>query len=184
MKNLLMENLQKQCLNCSRCLLRDNVIQVVFGEGDLSASLMLIGEAPGKDEDRLGRPFVGRAGELLNKIMLACGLKREDVFISNIIKCRPPNNRIPTWDEINQCLPWLQKQIGIINLKIIICLGATSAKTLIDPDFKITKQRGQWYEYQGIPVMPTFHPAALLRDANKKRPVWEDFKKVMTLIKK
>lgn len=172
-------NLKKECLTCKQCLLYKDATQIVFGEGNPNTNLLLIGEAPGREEDKLGLPFVGSAGKLLNKILSACNLKRDDIYITNVLKCRPPNNRIPTFEEINKCFPWLCKQIEIINPKIIVCLGATASKTLIDPNFSITKQRGRWYRYRNIPVMPTYHPAALLRDVKKKLPVWNDFKEVL-----
>ncbi len=163
---------------CTRCELSRGRTNVVFGHGNPRADLMFIGEGPGFNEDKQGLPFVGAAGKLLTKAIEAIGLKREEVYIANIVKCRPPNNRNPKSGEIEKCLPFLRWQVKIIAPKIIVCLGSVSAKTIIDKDFKITKGRGQWIEKKGIKIIPTFHPAAILRDENKKRPFWEDFKKI------
>jgi len=171
-------SLREEAIACQRCNLRGNAQQVVFGEGDENALLMLIGEGPGAEEDRQGRPFVGAAGELLNKILEASGISREEVYIGNVVKCRPPNNRVPTKDEVAACRFFLDRQIEIIKPQIIVCLGATAAQALIGPEVRITKIRGIWHEINGVKIMPTFHPAALLRDPSKKRPVWEDFKAV------
>ena len=173
-----LRRLEQKTLGCRRCGLREGCSQVVFGEGSPDALLMLVGEGPGADEDRLGRPFVGRAGQLLDKILEAAGFQREEVYIGNVVKCRPPKNRIPLPEEINACYPHLQEQIHIIRPKIIVCLGAMSAKTLVDPRAQITKIRGKWVEKQEIRIMPTFHPAALLRDPQKKKLVWQDFQQV------
>lgn len=164
---------------CRLCRLRDGCRQAVFGEGYPQADIMLIGEGPGQAEDEAGRPFVGKAGQLLDNILTAVGLQRSEVFIGNVVKCRPPGNRLPLPDEVKTCLPFLQAQIRIINPKIVICLGALASQTLIDPGLRITRDRGRWVIKDGLEIMPTFHPAALLRDPRKKRPVWEDFKAVM-----
>ncbi len=164
---------------CRRCRLRDGCRQAVFGEGHPQADIMLIGEGPGQAEDEAGRPFVGKAGQLLDNILAAVGLQRSEVFIGNVVKCRPPGNRLPLPDEVKTCLPFLQAQIRIINPQIVICLGALASQTLIDPGLRITRDRGRWVIKDGLEIMPTFHPAALLRDPRKKRPVWEDFKAVM-----
>jgi len=171
-------DLKAQAMDCHRCKLRDTCTGVVFGEGDPDTDILLIGEAPGRDEDLTGRPFVGRAGKLLDKILDAIGLGRDDVYITNVNKCRPPGNRLPTPDEERACRPWLDAQIRIIKPSVIICLGSHAARAIIDRKLKITKERGKWVKRDGIWIMPTFHPAALLRDTRKKRPVWEDFKKV------
>ena len=171
------------CLQCSRCPLRQKANNVVFGEGNPRAEIMLIGEGPGAEEDRQGRPFVGAAGGLLDRIFAAAGWSRDEVYIANIVKCRPPGNRQPQKEEIEACLPLLEKQIELIDPRIIICLGAVAAKVLIKPGFLITRERGNWHKIGGRMVMPTFHPAALLRDPGKKRPVWEDIKKVMAMHK-
>lgn len=173
-----------ECLKCQRCGLHRNANRVVFGEGNSNAKIMLVGEAPGAEEDRLGRPFVGKAGQLLNKILAAYDLTRKDVYITNVVKCRPPKNRIPTKQEIKACLPFLEKQIEIINPFIIVCLGSTAARTLIRSDFSITRERGKWHKDNGRLIMPTFHPAALLRDVKKKRPVWQDFQQIMAVYRK
>ncbi|NLG87336.1 MAG: uracil-DNA glycosylase [Firmicutes bacterium] len=164
---------------CRLCRLRDGCRQAVFGEGYPQADIMLIGEGPGQAEDEAGRPFVGKAGQLLDNILAAVGLQRSEVFIGNVVKCRPPGNRLPLPDEVKTCLPFLQAQIRIINPQIVICLGALASQTLIDPGLRITRDRGRWVIKDGLEIMPTFHPAALLRDPRKKRPVWEDFKAVM-----
>jgi uracil-DNA glycosylase len=152
--------------------------QVVFGEGNPKADLMFVGEAPGADEDATGRPFVGAAGRLLDKIIEAMGLKREEVYITNVVKCRPPNNRKPTTEEVESCEPFLFREIDVIKPKVIVTLGATPLFSLLRVKEGITKIRGNFYEYQGIPVMPTFHPAFLLRVPERKREVWDDMKKV------
>lgn len=172
--------LKDQTLQCTRCALREGCSQVVFGEGNPNARLMLIGEGPGADEDRLGRPFVGRAGQLLDKILEAIGLERfTHAYIANVVKCRPPGNRAPRPEEAQACLPWLYRQIELISPGIIILLGNSALQYLVDPDARITPMRGQWLvSKSGIKIMPTFHPSALLRDPGKKRPVWEDFQKV------
>lgn len=175
-----LEELQKMAGNCARCGLRSGCSGVVFGEGNPEARLMLIGEGPGADEDRLGRPFVGKAGQLLDKILAAIGLERfKHVFIANVVKCRPPGNRAPRSNEAELCLPWLYRQIELIAPRIIVLLGSTALQNLIEPDARITSMRGKWLvSKSGIKIMPTYHPAALLRDTSKKRPVWEDFQKI------
>jgi len=173
--------LREEALACQRCNLRAHAQRVVFGEGNEKALLMLVGEGPGAEEDRQGRPFVGAAGELLNKILDAAGISREEVYIGNVVKCRPPNNRVPTKEEVAACRTFLDRQIELIKPKIIVCLGATAAQALIGPEVRITKIRGLWHEKGEIKIMPTFHPAALLRDPTKKRPAWEDFQKVRDL---
>ncbi len=167
------------CLACTRCGLRAGANGVVFGEGDPRARIMFIGEGPGAEEDRQGRPFVGAAGRLLDRIIDSAGLSREGVYIANIVKCRPPKNRTPQKEEMETCLPLLEKQIELIDPPILVLLGSVAAKTLIDPGLTITRARGRWHSWGERQVMPTFHPAALLRDPGKKRPVWEDIKKVM-----
>ena len=171
------------CIQCRRCYLRQGANNIVFGEGNAQAEIMLIGEGPGAEEDRQGRPFVGAAGGLLDRIFAAAGWSRDEVYIANIVKCRPPGNRQPQKEEIEACLPLLQKQIELIDPRIIICLGATAARVLIKPNFFITRERGNWHKIGERMVMPTFHPAALLRDPGQKRPVLEYIKKVMDLHK-
>jgi DNA polymerase len=168
------------CTKCDLCLKRKNV---VLGEGSINSEIMFIGEGPGEVEDNLGRPFVGPAGKLLDKMIDAIGLKREDVYICNIVKCRPPQNRVPTKDEMDKCMDFLRNQVAIVRPKIIVCLGATAAKGIISSDFQITRQRGQWIERKGYKIIATFHPAALLRDTTKKIPAWEDFKRIREEIK-
>jgi uracil-DNA glycosylase len=165
--------------DCSRCKLHTlGRKQVVFGVGNPDADLMFVGEAPGADEDASGRPFVGRAGQLLNKIIEAIGLKRDDVLIGNVNRCRPPGNRTPTTDEAHTCKPFLLREINIARPDVIVVLGNTAMKNLLDTKEGITRLRGQFQDYRGIKVMPTFHPAYLLRDPSKKREVWDDMKKV------
>lgn len=175
-----LSELEELAVKCRRCDLRNTCSQVVFGEGKADACVMLIGEAPGAQEDMIGRPFVGTAGRLLDNILKAVGFSRETVYITNIVKCRPVGNRIPTTAEANTCLPILSAQIRIISPRIIVCLGALATRTLISLSARITRCRGQWVEKNGILHMPTYHPAALLRDPAKKRPVWEDFKTIRT----
>jgi uracil-DNA glycosylase family 4 len=162
------------CRELSRCR-----HSVVFGIGNPHAELMFIGEAPGADEDAQGEPFVGRAGQLLTKIIQAMGYRREDVYISNVLKCRPPQNRTPLPDEVTNCLPYLLSQIELIQPKVIVALGATAVRSLLDVQLGITKMRGRWYNFRDFPIMPTFHPAYLLRNPAAKREVWEDMKAVM-----
>ncbi|WP_408954384.1 uracil-DNA glycosylase family protein [Natroniella sp. ANB-PHB2] len=165
-------------LNCQRCGLRKNCKKVVFGAGNQQADLMFVGEGPGAAEDRQGIPFVGRAGQLLNRILAAAEIDRDDVYISNIVKCRPPENRIPTQVGIKSCLWILTQEIRFVGPKIIVPLGATAAKALLDPEAKITRIRGKWVKRKNYYFLPTFHPAALLRDENKKPAVWKDFLKI------
>ncbi len=169
--------------NCKRCRLHQSRRSIVFGEGNEKARLMIIGEAPGFDEDIQGRPFVGKAGQLLTRILQSIKLKREDVYITNVVKCRPPQNRNPRPDEINSCNPFLMMQIKTISPKIICALGTFSAQTLLKTDSKITALRGKIYDLEGIKVIPTYHPAYLLRNPDKKREVWEDMKKISKMMK-
>jgi len=174
------EQLKHEVNQCTKCVLSKTRTKVVFGEGFRNAEIMCIGEGPGYYEDQQGRPFVGKSGQLLDKILNVCGFTREEhVFIGNIVKCRPPNNRDPLPEERETCIPFLYKQIELIDPKIIILLGATALKGLIDPNAKITKVRGEWIAWNNKLVMPTFHPSALLRNEKLKRPAWEDFKKVV-----
>lgn len=168
--------LQNTAALCQRCRLRSTCRQVVFGQGNIEADILFIGEGPGKDEDEQGVPFVGRAGQLLSKILEASELVRSEVYITNVVKCRPPGNRLPNPDEIKECRNYLEAQIRIINPRIIVCLGAAACQTVIDPKARITKTRGQWLIRNGIKIMATYHPAALLRNPSYKRPAWEDFK--------
>jgi uracil-DNA glycosylase len=164
---------------CVQCPLHQGRTQAVPGAGNPNADLVFVGEAPGYEEDKQGRPFVGKAGHLLTKIIEAMQLTREDVFICNVIKCRPPENRNPEPEEIITCQPYLVEQLRIIQPKVICAMGKFAAQTLIGTTTSITRLRGSWYEYQGIPLMPTFHPAYLLRYPEKKRLVWQDIQQVM-----
>ncbi len=164
--------------DCRRCKLHPYRTQIVFGTGNPQAKLVFIGEAPGRDEDLQGEPFVGQAGQLLNKIIQAIQLRREEVYIANIIKCRPPENRNPEPNEIAACEPFLIKQLQVIRPRLICALGAFAAQTLLKTEEKISSLRGNFHEYQGIPLMPTYHPAYLLRNPSRKREVWEDMKKI------
>lgn len=172
-------DLEMQVIECTKCSLSKSRIQPVFGMGSTDAEIFIIGEGPGADEDKQGIPFVGKSGQLLDKILAACNFTREKhVFIANIVKCRPPDNRVPTNEEKDACMPYLMKQIEMINPQIIILLGSTALKSVIDPNGKITKVRGNWIEWHGRLVMPTYHPSALLRTPALKKDTWEDFKKV------
>lgn len=174
-----LEDVRKVIGNCTRCKLCSGRKNIVFGTGNPNADLMFIGEAPGRDEDIKGEPFVGRAGQLLTKIIEAMNFKREDVYIANIAKCRPPENRNPEPDEVAACIPFLIRQAEIIKPKVIVCLGSVATQNLLGTEEKITTMRGKFTSWQGIPVMPTYHPAFLLRNPNMKRPVWEDMQIVM-----
>jgi DNA polymerase len=177
-----LEDVRKELGDCKRCKLHRGRKTIVFGEGNEKATLMLIGEGPGYDEDVQGRPFVGKAGQLLTKILQSINLPREEVYIANIIKCRPPQNRNPEPDEIQSCHPFLIKQIEAIQPKIICALGTFSAQTLLKTDTKISALRGKLFDLEGIKVIPTYHPAFLLRNPDKKREVWEDMKKIVELL--
>jgi DNA polymerase len=171
--------LREEVLKCKRCSLYKTRHNVVFGSGNPKAELMFIGEAPGQDEDLQGLPFVGRAGQLLTKIIEAMGFKREDVYIANILKCRPPNNRIPLPAEITECEDNVKKQVELIRPKVICTLGKFASQTLLKTETPISVLRGHFQEYNGIKVMPTFHPAYLLRNPADKKLVWADMKKIM-----
>ena len=171
---------ETQVVGCQKCaVLVQNRTQTVFGVGDPNAELMFVGEAPGADEDRQGEPFVGAAGQLLTRILKACGLTREQVFIANVLKCRPPGNRTPLPDEIANCFPNLERQIDIIRPKFICCLGAVAAQALLGTTLGISKLRGRFHAFHGAQVLCTYHPAYLLRNPAAKRDVWEDMKKLM-----
>jgi len=179
-----LEALRGEIGDCKRCKLSKCRTKIVFGQGNPKTKLMFVGEAPGRDEDIQGLAFVGRAGQLLTKIIEAMGLKREDVYIGNIIKCRPPENRNPEPDEIKSCIPFLKKQIELIKPEVIICLGKFAAQTLLNTETPISKLRGKWGEFCGTPLMPTYHPAYLLRNPNAKKEVWEDVQLVMKMFGK
>ena len=171
----------KEVRGCTKCRLCETRTNTVFGEGDPAAQVFFIGEGPGENEDLTGRPFVGRAGEMLNKWIAAMGLRREQVFIANIVKCRPPGNRVPAPDEVATCTPYLQRQLEIIRPKVIVTLGLPSAKYMLQSNLTMGRLRGQWHEWRGIKLMPTFHPAYVLRSYNDqtRAAVWSDLKKVM-----
>jgi DNA polymerase len=174
-----LDSIQKNLGDCRRCKLSECRNQIVFGEGDPSAKLIFIGEGPGFEEDRKGQPFVGAAGQLLTRIIEAIKLSRHQVYICNIVKCRPPGNRNPDPDEIETCFPFLERQIAAIQPDFIVALGTFAAQTLLATRTPISKLRGRFHEYKGIRVIPTYHPAFLLRNPGKKRAVWEDMKMLM-----
>jgi len=181
--NETIEDIRKDIGDCTRCELYSGRKQVVHSTGNLQADLMFVGEAPGADEDEHGFPFVGRAGQLLTKIIEGIGFKREEVFIGNINRCRPPGNRAPTLPEAHTCRPFLLREIAVVKPRVIVVMGNTALHNLLDTKNGITKVRGSFQDYFGVKVMPTFHPAYLLRDPNKKREVWEDMKKVRDFLK-
>lgn len=178
-KSRALERLRKEMGDCTQCGLHKGRTHLVFGVGNPDADLMFIGEGPGRDEDLQGIPFVGRAGQLLTKIINAMGYSRDEVYIANIVKCRPPENRNPLPGEVDTCMPFLIRQAESIEPRVIVCLGSVATQNLLGTDEKITRLRGHFTEWRGIPVMPTYHPAFLLRNSNMKKPVWEDMKKVM-----
>jgi uracil-DNA glycosylase len=167
---------------CTRCKLHKARKQIVFGVGNPKAQLVFVGEGPGRDEDEQGEPFVGRAGKLLTDMIAAMGLRRQDVYICNVVKCRPPENRLPEKDEIATCSPFLARQLAVINPKVICCLGACSAQTLLNTTQGISRFRGEWFDYRGAKLIATYHPAYLLRNAAAKPEVWKDLQKVMALL--
>ena len=175
----LLADLQTIAMVCQNCRLAKSRTQVVYGVGNPNADLMFIGEAPGRDEDLQGEPFVGRAGQLLTDIIKAMKLTRDEVYIANVIKCRPPENRNPEQDEIDACRPYIRRQIEIIQPKVIVTLGRVALQSLTEKGYAISAVRGQWLGYNGIKVMPTYHPAYLLRTPAAKKDVWADMKKVM-----
>jgi len=169
--------------DCHRCPLSEGRQKIVIGEGNHHADVMFVGEGPGREEDLQGRPFVGPAGQLLERMLAAIKLSRSDVYIANIVKCRPPQNRAPTDEEAFACLPHLRAQFALIRPKIIVCLGATAARYLYDPMVRITRDRGAWKEKKGIWILPTYHPAALLRDTSKKRDAWLDMQAIQSKLR-
>jgi DNA polymerase len=168
--------------NCTRCKLHKARTSIVFGVGNPKAELVFVGEGPGHDEDVQGEPFVGRAGKLLTQMIEAMGLRRADVYICNVVKCRPPENRLPEKDEIETCSPFLYRQLGVIQPKVICCLGACSAQTLLNTNQGISRYRGEWFDYRGSKLIATYHPAYLLRNPNAKGEVWKDLQKVMAVL--
>jgi uracil-DNA glycosylase len=177
---LLLRMIREDLGDCTRCPLhKQGRKQIVFGVGNPHAELMFIGEAPGADEDQQGEPFVGRAGQLLNNMIKAMGIQREDVYIANIIKCRPPGNRTPERDECETCSPFLMRQIAAIKPKVIVALGAVAAKTLLAVNAPMSELRGRWFDFRGTKLAVTYHPAFLLRDPRQKKETWKDLQMVM-----
>jgi DNA polymerase len=168
--------------NCTRCKLHKARTNIVFGVGNPKAQLVFVGEGPGRDEDEQGEPFVGRAGKLLTQMIEAMGLKRSDVYICNVVKCRPPENRLPEKDEISTCSPYLLRQLGVIQPKVICCLGSCSAQTMLQTTQGISRFRGEWFDYHGSKLIATYHPAYLLRNPPAKGEVWKDLQKVMAVL--
>ena len=178
-----MDELEKSIIDCKKCKLCQRRQNIVFGEGNTNTKVMFIGEGPGGDEDKEGRPFVGKAGQLMNKAFDVVGIKRENVYIANIVKCRPPQNRDPEPDEIEACINYLRNQVMIIKPQIIVLLGRISLQNIVGKEYKITASRGKWIEKKGILYMPTWHPAALLRDETKKIDFIKDLIKVTEKLK-
>ncbi len=177
--------LRELVLSCRRCSLREGAKGVVFGEGNAHSRVMLVGEGPGQTEDATGRPFVGRAGQMLERGLRVAELRREDVFIANIVKCRPPGNRLPSADEVQMCLPHLAAQIRIISPEYVVLLGALSGQTLVSPALRVTRDRGKWYEKSGIEFLVTFHPAAVLRDMSGRTELFlDDFRSLKVRLRK
>ena len=168
------EELDEEIKDCKKCKLCRNRNNIVIGTGNKNAKVMFIGEGPGADEDIQGEPFVGKAGKLMNQAFKGIGIKREDVYIANIVKCRPPMNRNPEQDEINACIGYLREQVMLVKPEIIVLLGSVALKAILGKEYSITSSRGKWVEKKGIMYMPTFHPAALLRDDSKKINFWND----------
>ena len=176
--------LQKQVAECHLCSeLCESRTQTVFADGNPKSQIFLLGEAPGADEDRVGVPFVGKAGQLLNNILGACNLDRDDIYIANIIKCRPPGNRNPTPEEALNCRKYLDQQLSIVNPSYVVCLGAVAAQNLLSTNASITSLRGKWHEYRGMKVLCTYHPAYLLRNPAAKKKVWEDLQLLLAELK-
>lgn len=169
------EELKKDCMGCEQCDLCKTRTNLVFGDGNKNAEVLFIGEGPGEQEDLQGKPFVGRSGQLLDKMMLAVGLDRSKIFIANIVKCRPPKNRDPLPEEQEKCIVWLREQVRLMQPKIIVCLGRISGMKIIKPDLKISKEHGQWFEKGGVLMMAMLHPAAILRNPNNKPEAFNDF---------
>lgn len=179
-----LEEIDELVKNCKKCPLYTDRTNSVLGTGNENADIMFIGEGPGADEDKEGIPFVGKAGKLMNQAFIGLGISREDVYITNIVKCRPPKNRTPLKEEANACLDYLRNQVVLVKPKIIVLLGNTALKSILGEEYGITASRGKWIEKKGIKYMPTFHPAALLRDEDKKIDFWNDLKLVIEELKK
>lgn len=177
------DELNYLCNNCTDCPLCKTRHNVVIGVGNTHSKILFVGEGPGYYEDMQGEPFVGAAGQLLDKMLAAINLNRNQVYISNIVKCRPPQNRDPLPQEQSACIKYLRQQFKLIRPEIIVCLGRIAAKAIIEPNFRITRDRGKWYNKKGIDIIATFHPSALLRDESKKPAAWEDFKQIRDKLK-
>ena len=177
------EKLEKSIIDCKKCKLCTNRKNIVFGQGNKNAKIMFIGEGPGADEDMQGIPFVGKAGKLMDEAFKGIGINRQDVYIANIVKCRPPSNRDPEEDEVDVCLNYLRNQVILIKPQIIVLLGRIALKNILGNEYNISTARGKWVEKKGIMYMPTWHPAALLRDENKKIDFWKDLKEVYNIVK-
>lgn len=177
-----LHEVREAALGCPRCRLASTRTHVVFGEGSESADLMVVGEAPGENEDRQGRPFVGKAGKLLDLLLMTVGRERPSVYICNVLKCRPPQNRNPLPDEVEACSPYLLKQVEVVKPRVIVALGTFAAQTLLSTDVSIGRLRGRLHQYRGIPVVPTYHPAALLRNPGWVRSVWEDLQRARSIL--
>ena len=173
------DELESSIVNCEKCKLCRNRTNIVFGVGNKNADIMFIGEGPGADEDKQGEPFVGKAGQLMNKAFEGLGIDRNSVYIANIVKCRPPQNRVPESDETEACLDYLRNQVILVKPKIIVLLGSTALKNILGKEYGITSSRGKWVQKKEILYMPTWHPAALLRDETKKIEFWKDLKEVV-----
>ena len=178
-----MDELRQECRSCMKCSLGKTRTNLVFGVGNEQAKLMFVGEGPGEQEDLQGVPFVGRAGKLLDDMLAMFDLSREDVYIANIVKCRPPKNRDPLPDEQDACYPWLERQIGIIRPSLLVCLGRIAAMRLIDPRYRITQQHGQWVSKDGMEMTAIYHPAALLRDPRRRPETFDDMKEIAAKLK-
>ena len=177
-------DLENSCKNCTKCPLYETRTNVVFGTGVQNAEIMLIGEGPGESEDLQGEPFVGKAGQLLDDMLKIIGLDRKtNVYIANIVKCRPPKNRDPLYNEQEACMDWLRKQYALVRPKVVICLGRIAAAALIHPDFKITKEHGQWFDKDGVKFTAIYHPSALLRDESKRPETFVDLKNIQQTVK-
>ena len=180
--------LNREILQCRRCRLHESKTHYVPGEGNPRPGILFVGEGPGETEDQFGRPFIGRAGQLLDKIIQKMGLERQDVFIGNVVKCRPPNNREPLKDEVDACLPFLRRQIAVLRPRVIVCLGKVALNNLLGTAYSMGRVRGQQLEFAGIPLVPTYHPAFILHKRDKeeiskaKWEVWEDMQKVLALV--
>jgi DNA polymerase len=179
---LLYTQLEEKIQACARCQLRAGCRGVVVGEGSLTSPLMVVGEGPGATEDELGRPFVGKAGQLLNAMLAAIGQRREDVYITNVVKCRPPGNRTPSWEEMQACLPHLREQYRLLKPQVMLLLGAAATRAIIGPEARISRVRGQWVERKQLRILPTYHPAYLLRNPAEKAAAWADLQRLQAAL--